>query len=127
MEEKMINAVKSWLETIMPAVVETLITNLTEEVLCDMGKEQGIHGPIVINLEEFRAPITAIHFFVMVIDDGMMLATNATIKGASDNITPEIGFDMFFPISDFAESIADEGHVSQMINRVLELYIKAMG
>lgn len=121
MDDKMINAVKNWLEAIMPAVVETLVANLTVEALHEMGKEKGIHGPIAVNLEEFRAPITAINFYTMVVDDGMMLATTADIKGAEDK-TSEIGFDMFFPIAEFAETIADEEHVQQLVNRVLEQY-----
>lgn len=121
MDEKMINAVKNWLEAIMPAVVETLVANLTEEALHEMGKEEGIHGPISVNLEEFRAPITAINFYTMVVHEGMMLATTADIKGAEDN-APEIGFDMFFPITEFAKSIADEEHVQQLANKVLKLY-----
>lgn len=121
MDDKMIDAVKNWLEAIMPAVVETLVANLTVEALHEMGKEEGIHGPIAINLEEFRAPITAINFYTMVVENGMMLATTADIKGAEDK-TPEIGFEMFFPIAEFAESIADEGHVQQLVNRVLEQY-----
>lgn len=121
MDDKMINAVKNWLEAIMPAVVETLVANLTEEALHNMGKEEGIHGPISVNLEEFRAPITAINFYTMVVEDGMMLATTADIKGAEDN-TPEIGFDMFFPIAEFAENVADEEHVQELVNKVLKLY-----
>lgn len=122
MDEKMISAVKNWLENVMPAVVETLIACLTEEVLRDMGKEEGVHGPIAVNLEEFRAPITAINFYVIVVDDGMMLATTAEVKGAS--VAPEIGFDMFFPIADFSESIADEEHLKKLVNCVLEQYKK---
>ncbi len=121
MDDKMIDAVKNWLEAIMPAVVETLVANLTVEALHEMGKEEGIHGPIAINLEEFRAPITAINFYTMVVEDGMMLATTADIKGAEDN-TPEIAFDMFFPIAEFAETIMDEEYVQQLVNKVLELY-----
>lgn len=121
MNDKKINAVKNWLEAIMPAVVETLVANLTVEALHEMGKAEGIHGPITVNLEEFRAPITAIKFYTMVVEDGMMLATTANIKGAEDN-TPEIGFDMFFPVAEFAETIADEEHVQQLVNRVLEQY-----
>lgn len=121
MDDKMINAVKNWLEAIMPAVVETLVANLTVEALHEMDKEEGIHGPITVNLEEFRAPITAINFYTMVVEDGMMLATTADIKGAEGN-TPEIGFDMFFPIEEFSETIADEKHVQQLVNRVLEQY-----
>ena len=121
MDDKMIDAVKNWLEAIMPAVVETLVTNLTVEALHEMGKEEGIHGPIAVNLEEFRAPITAINFYTIVVEDGMMLATTADIKGAEDN-TPEIGFDMFFPIAKFAATIADEEHAQQLVIKVLEQY-----
>ena len=122
MDEKMISAVKNWLENVMPAVVETLVACLTEEVLRDMGKEEGVHGPIAVNLEEFRAPITAINFYVIVVDDGMMLATTADVKEAS--VAPEIGFDMFFPIADFSESIADGEHLKKLVNCVLEQYKK---
>lgn len=121
MDDKMINAVKNWLEAIMPAVAETLVANLTEEALHEMGMEEGIHGPITVNLEEFHAPITAIKFYTMVVDDGMMLATTADIKGTEGN-TPEIGFDMFFPIAEFTSTIADEEHVQQLVSRVLEQY-----
>lgn len=123
MNDKMINAVKNWLETIMPAVVETLVANLSEEALRNIAKKEGIHGPIVVNLEEYRAPITAINFYMVAVNEGMMLATTADIKGAEGN-APEIGFDMFFPITDFAASITDEEHVQQLVNRVLELYKK---
>ena len=123
MDDKIINAVKNWLEAIMPAVAETLVANLTVEALHKMGKEEGIHGPIIINLEEYRAPITAIIFYTMVVEDGMMLATTVDIKGAEDT-TPEIGFDMFFPIAEFAETIANEEHVQQLVNRVLEQFKK---
>ena len=41
MENQMVNAVEKWLEKIMPAVVETLSMNWTEEVLHKMGEETG--------------------------------------------------------------------------------------
>ena len=47
----MTNAVKRLLETIMPAVVDTLVASLSEDVLRDMGKEPGIHCPVNISLE----------------------------------------------------------------------------
>lgn len=85
MDEKMIDAVKNWLEAIMPAVVETLVASLTVEAFHEMGKEEDIHGSIAVNLEEFRAPITAINFYTMVVEDGMMVATTADIKGADED------------------------------------------
>lgn len=126
MEEKRIEAVRRWLEVIMPAVVETLVASLTVEVLRDMSKEEGIHGPVAVNLEEFHAPITAINFYAIVENDGMMLATTATIYGANESSGPEIAFDMFFPIIDFSESITDAEHLQQLVNRVLELYKKSV-
>lgn len=124
MEEKKIEAVKRWLEAIMPAVVETLVASLTEEVLHDMGKEEGIHGPIAVNLEEFRAPITAINFYTIVVEDGMMLATTADVNGK--NIFPGISFDMFFPITDFATSIVNEEHVQQLVDLVFGQFKKTV-
>lgn len=124
MDDKMFNAVKSWLEVVMPAVVETFVANLTKETLYEMGKEDGVHGPIVVNLEEFHAPITAINFYTVVVEDVMMLATTADVKGAEGN-APKINFDMFFPIADFTETIVNEEHVQQLVNRVLKQYKKA--
>ena len=125
MDDKMIKAVKNWLEAIMPVVVETLVANLTEDVLHDMGKEEDIHGPMAVDLEEYRAPITAINFYTVVVDDGMMLATTVDVKGTKE-IQPEIGFDMFFPIADFAEAITDEEHIQRLVNQVLEQYKRAV-
>lgn len=122
MDDKMIIAVQNWLNAIMPAVVETLITTLSEEVLRDMAKEEGIHGPISVDLEEYRAPITAIKFYAMVVNVGLMLAIDATIVGASRDTEPQLSFDMFFPISKFAESISDEEHIHQLIDHVMRLY-----
>lgn len=120
----MITAVQNWLNAIMPAVVETLIGSLTEETLREMAKDEGIHGPVDVDLEEFRAPIKAIKFYTMVVDDGLMLATDATIDSASDDVEPQLSFDMFFPISKFAELISDEEHIQQLVDHVMELYKK---
>ena len=122
MEDRMIIAVQNWLNAIMPAVVETLVATLTEETLREMAKEEGIHGPVDIDLEEFRAPIKAIKFYTIVVNDGLMLATDATIDGASADAEPQLSFDMFFPISKFAESISDEEHIQQLVDHVMELY-----
>ena len=55
MEEKMINAVKKWLEAIMPSVVGMYVEEHTEDVLHEMGKEEGIHGPFVLGEGQRRA------------------------------------------------------------------------
>ena len=126
MDEKMIDAVKNWLEAIMPTVVETLVATLTEEALLDMGKEEGIHGPLVVNLEEFRAPVTAINFYTIVVNDLMMLAVTANVKDSHYGYTPDIKFDFVFRISDFAESISAEEYMQKMVNRIIEIYKEAL-
>lgn len=121
MDEKMIDTVKIWLEAIMPAVVETLVDTLTEEALLGMGKEEGVHGPLVVNLEEFRAPVTAINFYTIVVNDLMMLAVTANVK----DYTPDIKFDFVFRISDFAESISADENMQKLVNRIIEIYEEA--
>ena len=126
MEEKMINAVKNWLESIMPAVVGTLVIALTEDALYEMGKEEGIHGPIAVNLEEFRAPVTAINFYTIVVNDLMMLAATANIKDAHEGYSPDIKFDFLFRIPDFAVSVSVEENVKKLVNRIIEIFKEAL-
>lgn len=126
MEEEMINAVKNWLESIMPAVVEMLVAALTEDSLYEMGKEEGIHGPIAVNLEEFRAPVTAINFYTIVVNDLMMLAATAIIKEAHEGYSPDIKFDFVFRIPDFAESVSTEENMQKLVNRVIEIYTETL-
>ena len=125
MDEKMINAVKQWLEAIMPAVVETLANILPEDALREMGNEEGVHGPVSVDLEEFGAPITAIDFYVVVVEDTLLLATAAKIKDCDEK--PKLAFDMFFTIADFATTIADDKHVSQLADTVLGQYKSLCG
>ncbi len=129
MNENMINAVKNWLDSVMPMVVDVLAEHLTEETLHEMCKEEGIHGPIMVNLKECQAPISAINFYVLINDDSLMLATTADMTDADEDEdqTPNIEFDMFFTIQEFATSIKDENHIQYLKDRVLELYKKANG
>ena len=55
------------------------------------------------------------------VDDSMILATDATVRGVSEDSMPGLEFDMAFPIADFAERIADEGQVRKLVSRVLEI------
>lgn len=120
----MTESIKKWLESIMPTVVGAIVEYLTEETLFAFGVEEGIHGPITINLEEFHAPITAINYYVIVVGDGMMLATAAVFEGQEEGCGPDIEFDMFFPISEFATSFFEEESIQQMIDRVIRQYEK---
>ena len=126
MEEKMITAVKNWLEAIMPSVVGMYVEKHTEDVLREMGKEEGIHGPFIINLEECNAPVTAINFFAIVVNDIMMFAATADIKNAREGYVPDIKFEFAFRIADFTESISTEDSVQKLVCRVIEIYKEAL-
>lgn len=114
MNEKLITSVTEWLESIMPSVVETLVDALTPETLEEMGKEQGIHGPISIDLEEFEAPITAINFFVVVQRDAVMLATTADIKDAPEDYAPPIKFGYVFTADQFAKGFTAPDYAKRL-------------
>ena len=118
----MVNAVENWLEKIMPAVVETLSMNWTEEVLHKMGEETGIHGPFSVDLEEFRAPITGINFYAMVVENTMMLAVTADIRNADEGDKPNVKFDMVLPVNGFAAAISDEKNFGKLVSQILEQY-----
>ena len=126
MEEKMITAVKNWLEAIMPSVVGMYVEEHTEDVLREMGKEEGIHGPFIINLEECKAPVTAINFFAIVVNDIMMFAATADVKNVREEYVPDIKFEFVFPVSDFAKSVSTEENVQKLVCRVIEIYKEAL-
>jgi len=126
MDEQMITAVKNWLDAVMPAVVEALVNLLPEDHLLAMGNEEGIHGPYFVELEEFNAPITAINFFVIVVNDLMMMATTADFREARTDTPPELRFDSVFRVAEFPVSISSEEHISQLVNRVLDLYKESL-
>ena len=120
MEKELTEALGKWLEAVTPLVVETLTEILTPKNLSDMGNEEGVHGPLVINLEQFRAPITGVNFYVMVVEDTMMLAT--TIRTKEEESLGDICFDMVFTTSAFPEDIKKEENVKTIKDRILELY-----
>lgn len=120
MEKELTEALGKWLEAVTPLVVETLTEILTHENLSEMGNEEGVHGPLVINMEQFRAPITGVNFYVMVVEDTMMLAT--TIRTKEEESLGDICFDMVFSTSAFPEDIKKEENVKTIKDRILELY-----
>lgn len=120
MEKELTEALGKWLEAVTPLVVETLTEILTPENLLEMGNEEGVHGPLVINMEQFRAPITGVNFYVMVVEDTMMLAT--TIRTKEEESLGDICFDMVFSTSAFPEDIKKEENVKTIKDRILELY-----
>lgn len=120
MEKELTEALGKWLEAVTPLVVETLTEILTPENLSEMGNEEGVHGLLVINMEQFRAPITGVNFYVMVVEDTMMLAT--TIRTKEEESLGDICFDMVFSTSAFPENIKKEENVKTIKDRILELY-----
>ena len=120
MEKELTEALGKWLEAVTPLVVETLTEILTPENLSEMRNEEGVHGPLVINMEQFRAPITGVNFYVVVVEDTMMLAT--TIRTKEEESLGDICFDMVFSTSAFPEDIKKEENVKAIKDRILELY-----
>jgi hypothetical protein len=126
MEEKIINAVKNWLEAIMTSVVGMYVEEHTEEVFHEMGKEEGIHGPFIINLEECNAPVTAINFYAMVVNDIMMFAATADVKNAHEGYVPDIKFEFVFRVAEFAESVSTDENIQKLVSRVIEICKEAL-
>lgn len=120
MEKGLTEVMGKWLEAVTPLVVETLVEILTPETLSEIGNEEGVHGPFVINMEQFRAPITGVNFYVMVVEDTMMLAT--TIRTKEKESLGDTCFDMVFTTSAFPEDIKNEENVKTMKDRILELF-----
>lgn len=112
------NAVKGWLEAIMPSVAATIADVLTPETLRECAKEEAIHGPYTINIDEFNGPITAIAFHVMVVNEIAMLAVNGNIRN-NEEFSSEIKFDMVFSCNEFAEKIQEEEQLATLVSDLL--------
>lgn len=121
MDNKLLEAVKTWLEGLMPSVAESLGEMLTTEELAEMGAESAINGPVTLDLSNMQAPITALNFFVMVKKNTALLAVTADIKDAPDDYNPPLRFNHFFPsISRFAADVADDENMSKMVDDIIE-------
>ena len=122
MDDKLATSLKRWLETIMPSVAATLVDTLNPEQLQELSQEGGVAGPLRLNLEEFRAPITALHFYTLVTDESLLLAVKVCIKGKDGEIVESSGinFDMFFTHSEFPTAIGDEEHLRQLVDTIMK-------
>lgn len=94
------NAVKGWLEAIMPSVAATIADVLTPEALRECAKEEAVHGPYTINIDELNGPVKAIAFHVVVVNEIAMFAVNATIRNNED-FSSAIKFDIVFSCDEF--------------------------
>ena len=112
------NAVKGWLEAIMPSVAATIADVLTPEILRECAKEEAIHGPYTINIDELNGPVKAIAFHVVVVNEIAMFAVNATIRNNED-FSSAIKFDMVFSCDEFVEKIQEDEQLATLVSDLL--------
>ena len=112
------NAVKGWLEAIMPSVAATIADVLTPEILRECAKEEAIHGPYTINIDELNGPVKAIAFHVVVVNEIAMFAVNATIRNNED-FSSAIKFDMVFSCDEFFEKILEDEQLATLVSDLL--------
>ena len=112
------NAVKGWLEAIMPSVAATIADVLTPEILRECAKEEAIHGPYTINIDELNGPVKAIAFHVVVVNEIAMFAVNATIRN-NEEFSSAIKFDMVFSCDEFVEKIQEDEQLATLVSDLL--------
>lgn len=118
MDNEFKSEVKEWLEAIMPSVAATIAEVLTPETLRECAKEESIHGPYSIDIDELEGPVTAIAFHVMVVNEMAMVAVNGTIRDNED-FSSEMKFDMLFSCDELEEKIQDETHIAYLVEDLL--------
>ena len=112
------NAVKGWLEAIMPSVAATIADVLTPEILRECAKEEAIHGPYTINIDELNGPVKAIAFHVVVVNEIAMFAVNAIIRN-NEEFSSGIKFDMVFSCDEFVEKILEDEQLATLVSDLL--------
>ena len=112
------NAVKGWLEAIMPSVAATIADVLTPEALRECVKEEAVHGPYTINIDELNGPVKAIAFHVVVVNEIAMFAVNAIIRN-NEEFSSGIKFDMVFSCDEFVEKIQEDEQLATLVSDLL--------
>ena len=112
------NAVKGWLEAIMPSVAATIADVLTPEILRECAKEEAVHGPYTINIDELNGPVKAIAFHVVVVNEIAMFAVNAIIRN-NEEFSSAIKFDMVFSCDEFVEKIQEDEQLASLVSDLL--------
>ena len=112
------NAVKGWLEAIMPSVAATIADFLTPEALLECAKEEAAHGPYTINIDELNGPVKAIAFHVVVVNEIAMFAVNA-ISRNNEEFSSAIKFDMVFSCDEFVEKIQEDEQLATLVSDLL--------
>lgn len=118
MDNEFKSAVKEWLEAIMPSVSATIAEVLAPETLREFAREEAIHGPYTIDIDELQGPVTAITFHVMVVNEMAMVAVNGTIRD-NEEFSAEMKFNMLFSCDELAEKIQDEEHLATIVEDLL--------
>lgn len=112
------NAVKGWLEAIMPSVAATIADVFTPETLRECAKEEAAHGPYTIIIDELNGPVKAIAFHVVVVNEIAMFAVNATIRN-NEEFSSAIKFDMVFSCDEFVEKILEDEQLATLVSDLL--------
>lgn len=112
------NAVKGWLEAIMPSVAATIADVLPPEVLRECAKEEAVHGPYTINIGELNGPVKAIAFHVVVVNEIAMFAVNAIIRN-NEEFSSAIKFNMVFSCDEFVEKIQEDEQLATLVSDLL--------
>ena len=112
------NAVKRWLEAIMPSVTAPIADVLTPEDLRECAKEEAVHSTYTINIDELNGPVKAIAFHVVVVNEIAMFAVNATIRNNED-FSSAIKFDMVFSCDEFFEKILEDEQLATLVSDLL--------
>ena len=112
------NAVKGWLEAIMPSVAATIADVLPPETLRECAKKEAVHGPYTINIDELNGPVKAIAFHVVVVNEIAMFAVNATIRNNED-FSSGIKFDMVFSCDEFVDKIQEDEQLATLVSDLL--------
>ena len=112
------NAVKGWLEAIMPSVAATIADVVTPEIRRECAKEEAIHGPYTINIDELNGPVKAIAFHVVVVNEIAMFAVNAIIRN-NEEFSSAIKFDMVFSCDKFVEKIQEDEQLATLVSDLL--------
>ena len=97
-------ALREWLKSIIPSIMESLADDLTIDVLTEMSKKEGIKGPI----------------FIAIVENTMLMATTADIEGTPKNYKPELKFSHFFTFEEFHTAIKKEKFQDEIIDILIK-------
>lgn len=104
----------------MPGVLDELVDMLTVEELCDLGRKRCLGGPYIVNIDILRGPIVSINFYAYTELGCTYLTVYPQCRGKEEE-EGHFGyiFDMGFPIPEFAETVKDDEHQAQLVEKIM--------